>query len=94
MGYWLKFDGSQSISLTGIPIDRDTVSVTAGWNMIGPGSVAVAVTDVASIPSGIKQSEFFGYNAGYHIADTLRPAQGYWIKVSTTGKLILSPPKK
>ena len=90
VGYWLKFSTTQNVTVTGTPKDKDTITVHQGWNMIGAANIAVAAIDVVSIPSGIRQSEFFGYKKGFEVADTLRSGQGYWVKVRTMGKLILS----
>jgi len=89
-GYWLKFNGAQSISLTGYHITLDSVRVNTGWNLIGSISAPVSVTNVGSIPGGIITSNFFNYATAYLRADTIMPGQGYWVKVVQGGKLVLS----
>jgi hypothetical protein len=34
-------------------------------------------------------SNFFGYGSSYTVADSIRPGQGYWVKVNSPGKLVL-----
>jgi len=89
-GYWLKFPASQSVGLEGVAITRDTISVVTGWNMIGSIATPVAVGNITQIPSGITKGTYFSYNRGYAIADSIRPSQGYWIKASANGQLVLS----
>ncbi|MGA2622716.1 MAG: T9SS type A sorting domain-containing protein [Bacteroidota bacterium] len=89
-GYWLKFSGGQSVGITGLVRTRDSVSVQAGWNIIGSISSPVAVASVGSSPGGIVASQFFGYSSGYHVADSIQPGKGYWVKVYQSGKLILA----
>ncbi|MBI5214114.1 MAG: hypothetical protein HY960_00005, partial [Ignavibacteriae bacterium] len=89
-GYWLKFDTTQNISVSGFQIDADTIDVKAGWNLIGTISEPVSIDSVISIPDGIISSQFFGYHFGYVSPTVLEPAKGYWVKVSQDGKIYLS----
>ncbi|MBI3190028.1 MAG: T9SS type A sorting domain-containing protein, partial [Ignavibacteriales bacterium] len=88
-GYWLKFDISQAVSITGEERVDDSISVKQDWNMIGTLSNAVAVEDVTSNPTGIIAGQFFGYNRGYEVATTLEPFRSYWVKASQAGMLLL-----
>ncbi len=89
-GYWLRFGGAQSVTMTGFLRDRDTVNVNAGWNMIGSISSAVDVGSISSIPAGIVTTQFFGYTNGYTVSPTIEPGKAYWVKVDQDGKLVLS----
>ncbi len=90
VGYWLKFRGGQSIGVTGLARTRDSISVQAGWNLVGSISSPVAAAGLGSIPGGIVASQFFGYSAGYQITDSIQPGKGYWVKVNQSGTLILA----
>jgi hypothetical protein len=90
VGYWLKFDSPQNVSITGLVRNADTIPVSAGWNIIGSISVPVDTGSIVQIPPGIVQSGYFGYNGGYMAVDTIEPARGYWVKVSSSGDLVLS----
>ncbi len=92
-GYWLKFPAAEQINIAGSSYPGN-VPVFAGWNLVGPFDYSVAVNDITSDPAGIIAGNFFGYNAGYITASTLEPGQGYWIKVSGDGELILNAPVK
>lgn len=88
-GYWLKFASSQNVSITGTPRLQDSITVRAGWNLIGTISNAVATNAIVQIPSGIVASSYYGYNGSYSQADTLQPSKGYWVKASQNGMLVL-----
>lgn len=89
-GYWLKFSGGQKVSLTGGLVTRDTIPVTAGWNMVGSVGVPVPASSVGSIPGGLVSSSFFGFDAGYQAAAVIEPGKGYWVKMAEAGQLVMS----
>lgn len=89
-GYWLKFDGAQSVPVTGLLMIVDTIDVKAGWNMVGSIGVPVTASTVTSIPGGLVSSSFYSFDNGYAVAPTIVPGKGYWVKVSEAGKLVLS----
>ncbi len=88
-GYWMKFSGPQLTPYSGDSIAADSVTVRAGWNLIGSISGAVSVSGITQLPPGIVISPYFGYSGGYFVAATLQPGKGYWVKVSADGKLVL-----
>jgi len=89
-GYWLKFTNAQNIFIFGTAITTDTISVAAGWNMIGALSKPIAASSIQQNPTGNLSSNYFGYNGSYTIADTLLPHRGYWIKAKNDGQLYLN----
>lgn len=94
IGYWLKFNSTQQISITGMPFAANTIDLTVGWNLIGSLSDGISVSSLTTDPEGILTSSFYGYEYGYKIADVLNPMRGYWIKANSPGKLILTNLKK
>jgi hypothetical protein len=89
-GYWLKFGPAQDIFVLGSPVLKDTINVADRWNIIGSVCKPLPVSNIVSVPAGIVSSHYFGYSGGYVIAETLKAGQGYWIKTSGGGKLVLS----
>ncbi|HUN65428.1 MAG TPA: PQQ-dependent sugar dehydrogenase [Bacteroidota bacterium] len=89
-GFWLKFADNELIALNGTPVLTDTIGVTAGWNLVGSVSRPVPVSGISSLPGGLVTSQFFGYAGGYVESDTLQPGQGYWVKLTGAGELIIS----
>lgn len=88
-GYWLKFPSTQTVSILGDDREQDTISVDAGWNLIGSLTFPVNAVDVASIPGGIITSRFFGYRNSYYVAQNLKPLSSYWVKSNSTGTIVL-----
>jgi carboxypeptidase T len=93
-GYWVKFDTTTTVEISGVPFVEDTIPVVAGWNLIGSLAEPFGAAAVVQVPSGLLQSGFYAFtNAGsYAAADTLRPAHAYWVKAGQAGNLIVRPP--
>jgi limonene-1,2-epoxide hydrolase len=89
-GYWLKFDGNQTVPISGYERTLDSIDVASGWNLVGSLSAPVSVSSITSSPGGIVTSPFFGYDGSYQIAATIDPGQGYWVRAYQAGKLYLS----
>jgi hypothetical protein len=89
-GYWGKFGAGDSANIMGIARYIDTLEVSRGWNVVGSISFPVDTGDVLTIPPGIRASPFFGYSGGYSPVDTIEPGNGYWVKMSDFGSLILA----
>lgn len=90
-GYWLKFGSNQNVDITGGLIGVDTITVNAGWNMIGSISAPVAASSIIEVPSGLVMTPYYRYNGTYSQSDTLHPAKAYWVKALVPGQLILAP---
>lgn len=93
-GFWLKFLVADTVAVEGETIFKDTIEVSAGWNIIGSLSVSIAVTSILTDPPGIIASQFFRYvpGGGYQPDTLLQPGLGYWVKVSENGSMILASP--
>ncbi|MBI5216121.1 MAG: choice-of-anchor B family protein [Ignavibacteriae bacterium] len=89
-GYWLKFDQTDSVQVTGTMTLKDTIYVNSKWNIIGASGEAIATSKISSIPAGIVSSSYYGFDGSYQAATTLQPGKGYWVKTSNSGKLVLS----
>lgn len=92
IGYWLKFPGPDSVVLTGYERLSDSVGVTAGWNLVGSITAPVLVSSIRQTPPGVLTSPFYRYSSGYASVDTLWPAQGYWVKASGSGSVLINVP--
>jgi hypothetical protein len=90
IGYWLRFLSAGTYLLTGVHRPIDTVSVRPGWNMIGSISEPIATPQISSIPPSMITSQFFHFDVGgYGFSDTIHPGKGYWVKVNSSGMLVL-----
>jgi photosystem II stability/assembly factor-like uncharacterized protein len=92
VGYWLKFNSDTLITITGTPMEADTIVLYPGWNMIGTLNDSISVSSLITEPDGILSSNFYGYDHGYITSYTLEPMKGYWIKANSTGELMLTKP--
>ncbi len=92
-GFWLKYPDSSGLSntLTGGVVLEDTINVVLGWNLIGSISDSLQGISVQSLPPGIIESSFYGFNNGYiSTPNVIAPGRGYWVKVLSDGKIVLA----
>jgi hypothetical protein len=88
--YWLRFGPAQTVGVSGLPIAAETVDVVEGWNLIGSVDGSLAAAAVQEIPPGIIESAWYAFgDSGYSPASHIEAAQGYWVKVSAPGSLVL-----
>ncbi|MFN0157020.1 MAG: WD40/YVTN/BNR-like repeat-containing protein [Bacteroidota bacterium] len=90
IGYWLKFDALETVSLTGFAREQDTIALENGWNIIGSISNPVPVSSLVTIPAGIITTPIYGFHYGYFSTATIEPGKGYWVKADQAGLLILN----
>jgi uncharacterized protein (TIGR02145 family) len=90
-GYWLRFTGAGSTTITGSPISELTITLTEGWNLISGITNSVDVSDIQD-PSGIiipGTVYEFSFN-GYSNAESIEPGKGYWLRTYQSGDIILT----
>ncbi|MFI5250865.1 MAG: T9SS type A sorting domain-containing protein [Bacteroidota bacterium] len=86
-GYWIKSSGAASFQINGASLQNTVIPVTAGWNLIGSVD-----HEIAAPFGGIVSSFVFGYsNTGYNKTSILTPGEGYWVKASGNGSIVLGP---
>ena len=90
IGYWIKFDSRETVSIAGDSIFTDTVDVQVGWNMIGTISVPIDIGSIIQEPGEIVDSKYYDFATGYIPTGMLLPGRAYWVKTNQVGKLILS----
>lgn len=88
-GYWLKFGAPEVILFNGVEIEKDSIEVNVGWNLLGSISRDCPVDSVTTEPQNIITSQFYEYTNGYCKTDTLKSGKAYWIKMNRAGKVIL-----
>ena len=86
-GFWLKFSAPFAGTFVGAPIYNDTVTVSKKWNIVGSLAQPIAASQVGSSPGGIITTNFYSYNGGYSVADSILPGVGYWVRVNNDGRL-------
>jgi len=88
LGFWLKFNASAADNIPGSPILDDTIAVKNKWNIIGSIGIPIPIGQITTSPPGIITSNFFRYNGGYVVTDTIVPGNGYWVRVNADGQLV------
>jgi hypothetical protein len=58
--------------------------------MIGSISYSVDTSTIITVPTGIRASQYFGYNGGYNPSPTIEPGMAYWVKATSAGRFVLS----
>ncbi len=91
-GYWAKFPAIGTDTICGTAVTRDSISVVAGWNMVGAITNPVDTSTITSLPPGLRSSNWFGYSTGYSTVTQLLPGKGYWVKANGAGLFILANP--
>ena len=89
VGYWVKYSGTQTVTIAGTSDEEDTVDLTSGWNMIGSITYTVNTDSIEKIPGDMVLSSYFGYNGTYAEVDSIVPGYAYWVKSDKTGQLRL-----
>ena len=82
-GYWIKVPNNSDYTVEGDFFSNDTISLTAGWHLIGASNQETTpISDTDSI------AVIFQYETGaYVVKTTLEPGLGYWIKMIQEGEL-------
>jgi hypothetical protein len=90
-GYWLRFNETGSTTISGIPINELTLSLSEGWNLISGISTSITLSDIQD-PDGIiiSGSVYEFAPDGYSNAEILEPGTGYWVRINNPGNIILT----
>jgi len=88
-GYFIKFDSTHTLTLTGGIRKIDTAFVCANWNLVGSITDAIPLSNICMYPyPDNKLLSVFKYQNGYIPVNTITPGLGHWVKVSTAGLLV------
>ncbi|WP_337865324.1 choice-of-anchor J domain-containing protein [Ignavibacterium sp.] len=98
-GYWMKHQNNR-IYNTGdewpssgiLYYPNVPIQCNAGWNLFGVYQSSIPVSSVTSDPSNLISSNFYGFTPGngYQTVSVLNPGYGYWVKLSSSGKINLN----
>jgi hypothetical protein len=91
-GYWAKLASAHTERVEGAPVSADSIPLTQGWNLVGSITTPVDTADVVTVPPGLLQTAFFGYNGSLVPVSILQPGGAYWVKSAGAGELLLGPP--
>ncbi|MDP6684859.1 MAG: C25 family peptidase C-terminal domain-containing protein, partial [Candidatus Marinimicrobia bacterium] len=90
-GYWLRFDVTESIAMTGTPVENLSISLMEGWNLISGYSFPIPVENIIDAENILVPNTLYGYSEnGYSPSSVVNPGYGYWIRTSGSGEIQLS----
>ena len=99
--YWVKASAARSgIRVTGSPPTSTVIEMQEGWNLIGFPSVGEqetvdvfqSLSDQNAVDRIIGTGEFYTFdgNAIFNTLDTLKPGNGYWVKMNQASSLTVN----
>ena len=86
-GYWLLVLEDVNVTVTGIPVDEVTLTLSPGWSMIGGPNSVVQASEV--FPGFYQLVTWTG--TGYTPATVFEPGKGYWALVLAETQIQLPP---
>jgi len=86
-GYWLLVLEDVNVTVSGIPVDEVTLTLSLGWSMIGGPNSVVQAADV--FPGFYQLVTWTG--TGYTPATVFEPGKGYWALVLEETQIQLPP---
>ena len=90
-GYWLRFDEQTSLTLEGEPLDRFTIPLRTGWNLIGtPVDTLFDLAAIEDPDNIIIDGTIQRYEGAYQAVQELHPGRGYFLKASAAGTIRIS----
>ena len=89
VGYWLRFNGSGSETVTGTVINDMILTLQEGWNLISGITFPVEINNISDPEGLIISGTTYGFNGSYVPAEMLEPGQGYWLRSSGDGQITL-----
>ena len=90
-GYWLRFGGSGTTTITGTPVNDLTISLAEGWNLIAGIRNPINILEIEDPDGVIVPSTVYGFTTeGYSSAEIIEPGKGYWLRANSSGSIILT----
>jgi hypothetical protein len=88
-GYWVRIQNAGSKRFAGLPIEKLTLDLGSGWNLVSGLSNPLAISAIKDDESIIISGSIFAFNGSYAPATTLEPGKGYWIRTRAAGQIQL-----
>lgn len=90
VGYWAYYTAAATASVSGTVRPATTISLAAGWNLVGSREVTINTSALTTAPAGQLFGDIFAYaNGGYTTTITIAPGQGVWVYSLTACNLTL-----
>ncbi len=92
-GFWLFSPTGHTAENSGTRIDELTLELHRGWNLVGPVSAAVDISDPQDTPDQSVWAQVYEYSpqtSTYNLRQQLTPPYGYWIYSTAACDLVLT----
>ena len=90
-GFWLRFENSGLVNITGGNILDQAVDLNGGWNLVSGISQSVYLNDISDPDGLVIPGTLYGYGeTGYLESWILEPGKGYWLRSNSEGTIFMS----
>ena len=89
-GYWLLFENSGNVTIIGNGLNQLIIELNQGWNLISGISIELPLESVEDPENLIIPGTVYSYENVYFQPDSFQPGNGYWLRSSGTGAIILN----
>jgi hypothetical protein len=84
--YWVLSAGATNVNVTGTPLRNVTITLAAGWNLVGS---PIAGASIQEVPTNVSSTAFFWNGSGYQETSALQSGRGYWLYVHNTSANVI-----
>ena len=88
-GYWLRNGATESLPITGLPLESFEVQLDEGWNLVGSAFCDVPIGNIED-PGNIVIQPIYEFDGTYQTATQISTGKGYWIRASEAGNIIIA----
>lgn len=88
-GYWLRFQSEGVTTISGQSINELSIVLIEGWNLISGISETVNVNSIYDPEQLIIEGTIYGFTDGYETVEMMEPGNGYWLRSSGDGNVVL-----
>ena len=89
-GYWLRFDNSGTVEITGFVEAQYEIALGSDWYLISGISEEVTIANISDPDGIIVPGTLYGFGDAYVQTDTLVPGKGYWIRTNNSGTITIN----
>ncbi len=89
-GYWLRFENSGNVTITGNGLNQLVIELIQGWNLISGISWEILLENLDDPENLIISGTVYTFENGYIQTDSLQPGDGYWLRSLGIGTITLN----
>lgn len=89
-GYWLRFENSGNVTITGNGLNQLVIELIQGWNLISGISWEILLENLDDPENLIISGTVYTFENGYIQIDSLQPGDGYWLRSLGIGTITLN----